>query len=542
MNAFFEHHKNSIRFGYRCFDRLLLNGLIQPFQQPERVIGFFNFYRQQYPVSRDVLRDIATQFQNWVVNRSQKWDVPILEAPESRRDEFIKFIKPYFRKAKPDAVVAIVKGREPARIMIAIGNKKDDRWHLQIAQRWVVQYNFYVNDKRWGPMFVRMCPYLPFSARVCLNQHHWLAQRMQEEGIDFQQCTNAFLRCANPARLQQLSDSLTPRDFLTCGQKWLATFTPFFTERERKQAGCQHRLFFAQIEYCDNIIFRPRAALDQMGERLLDANRTIGQPNKITVIFGRKITKQYRGKLQTVIEDLNLPNPVIRSHYGNGFIKQYVRDHVLLRTEPASNNVNDYGVNKAVENLPELRRRLATVIDNYHDVQQDILETFVDRGQLRALAQPTVLPNGKRVPGLKLDHPRLLAVMHALVRFSHIAAQNTFTTPELYADTLTALDASSRQYSLASLRYDLSKLRAKGLVEKVPKSRRYRLLPKGYSICLLFLKLFERIYAPLTAGLMAPLAGDSKLQHQKRSQLDRLYQRVVDDLNKLMLAVGLKAA
>ena len=539
MNAFFEHHKNSIRFGYRCFDRLLLNGLIQPFQQPERVIGFFNFYRQQYPVSRDVLRDIATQFQNWVVNRSQKWDVPILEAPESRRDEFIK---PYFRKAKPDTVVAIVKGREPARIMIAIGNKKDDRWHLQIAQRWVVQYNFYVNDKRWGPMFVRMCPYLPFSARVCLNQHHWLAQRMQEEGIDFQQCTNAFLRCANPARLQQLSDSLTPRDFLTCGQKWLATFTPFFTERERKQAGCQHRLFFAQIEYCDNIIFRPRAALDQMGERLLDANRTIGQPNKITVIFGRKITKQYRGKLQTVIEDLNLPNPVIRSHYGNGFIKQYVRDHILLRTEPASNNVNDYGVNKAVENLPELRRRLATVIDNYHDVQQDILETFVDRGQLRALAQPTVLPNGKRVPGLKLDHPRLLAVMHALVRFSHIAAQNTFTTPELYADTLTALDASSRQYSLASLRYDLSKLRAKGLVEKVPKSRRYRLLPKGYSICLLFLKLFERIYAPLTAGLMAPLAGDSKLQHQKRSQLDRLYQRVVDDLNKLMLAVGLKTA
>lgn len=44
------------------------------------------------------------------------------------------------------------------------------------------------------------------------------------------------------------------------------------------------------------------------------------------MIFGRKITKHYRGKLQTEIEDMNLPNPVIRSHYGNGFIKQYVRD------------------------------------------------------------------------------------------------------------------------------------------------------------------------------------------------------------------------
>jgi hypothetical protein len=54
-------------------------------------------------------------------------------------------------------------------------------------------------------------------------------------------------------------------------------------------------------------------------------------------------------------KDMNLPNPVIRSHYGNGFIKQYVRDHLILRTEPASNNVHDYGVNKSIQNLPALR-------------------------------------------------------------------------------------------------------------------------------------------------------------------------------------------
>jgi hypothetical protein len=148
MNAFVEHHKDSIRFGYRCFDRILLNGLIQPFQQPERVIGFFNAYRNQYPVSRDVLHDIADQFGNWVVNRSQKWGAPILEAPEGRRDDFVDR---YFRRVEPDRVVAILKAREPARIMIAIGNKKENRWHLQIAQRWVIQYNFYVNDRHWGP-------------------------------------------------------------------------------------------------------------------------------------------------------------------------------------------------------------------------------------------------------------------------------------------------------------------------------------------------------------------------------------------------------
>jgi len=539
MNAFYEHHQDSIRFGYRCFDRILLNGLIQPFQQPERVIGFFNTYRDQYPVSRKVLRDIADQFQGWVKNRSQQWDVPIIDAPPGRRDEFVE---PYFKRAEPDQVVAILKAREPARIMIAIGNPKDNRWHLQFAQRWVVQYNFYVNDRHWGRMFVRACPYFPFSARVCLNQHHWLANQLRAEGINFQQCSNAFLKCGNPKRLQELADSLTARDLASCGEKWLTRFTPFFTEQEHVHAGCQHRLFFAQVEYCDNLIFHRRTALDALGERLLDANRTIGQPKKITMIFGRKITKRYRGRLQTVIEDLDLPNPVIRSHYGNGFIKQYVRDHLLLRTEAATNNVADYAVPKAIVNLPQLRPKLSSIVDAYLNVQQDILETFVDRGQLRALSQPTLRPNGKRIPGLKLDHPRQLALMHALVNFSHIAAGSTFTTAELHAHTAAALGGSQDDYRLSSLRYELSKLRAKGLIEKLPHSRQYRLLPEGYRLCLVFLKLFERIYAPLTAGLLHPVSADRHLRPDRLSQLDRLYQRVIDALDHLVRAVGLKAA
>ena len=539
MNAFYEHHKHSIRFHYRCFDRILLNGLIQPFQQPERVIGFFAAYRQLYPVSRDTLRGIADGFQQWLKSWSAKQNVPVLEPPKGRRDEFVE---PYFKGAEPDAVVVVLKAREPARIMTAIGDRVANRWHLQFAERWIVQHNFYVNDARWGRMFVRMCPYLPFSARICLNQHHWLANRLREESIDFRQCANAFLGCAEPRRLHEFADELTPRDLVSCGQKWLACFTPFFTPTERDEAGCRHRLFFAQTEFCDNLVFHRRAALDRLGERLLDANRTIGQPDKITTIFGHKVTRSYRGKLQTEIENMHLPNPVIRSHYRHGFIKQYVRDHLILRTEASTNNVTDYGVGKAIDNLPALRTTLSAINDNYLNVQQDILETFVDRGQLRSLAQPTILASGKRIPGLKLDNPRQLALMHALVRFSHVAAANSFTTTELYPRVRDTLGVAANRYSLASLRYDLSKLRAKGLVEKLPHSRRYRLLPEGYSICLVFLKLFERVYAPLTAGLLSPVRADATLPSQRRSQLDRLYQRVVDDLDALIHAIGLKAA
>ncbi len=161
MNAFREHHKGSIQFGYRCFDRLLLNGLIQPFQQPERVLGFFNHYREGQRVSRNLLTGIADRFQHRLTNRAGKWGAPVVEAPEeTRRDGFVQ---PYLRNCEPDRVAVILKAREPARILIAIGSEKNQSPHLEMKQRWVNQFNFYLNDKRWGRMFVRICPYSVFS-------------------------------------------------------------------------------------------------------------------------------------------------------------------------------------------------------------------------------------------------------------------------------------------------------------------------------------------------------------------------------------------
>ena len=67
MNTFCEHHQNSIKFGHSCFDRILLNGLIQPFQQPERVIGFFNAYREGVARVRLVKFPRAGLFYSFVI-------------------------------------------------------------------------------------------------------------------------------------------------------------------------------------------------------------------------------------------------------------------------------------------------------------------------------------------------------------------------------------------------------------------------------------------------------------------------------------------
>lgn len=107
-----------------------------------------------------MLREIASQFHNWVQGRSQKWLASSLDAPAGRRDEFVDR---YFKRAKLDQVVCILKAREPARILTAIGSQKENHWHLELKQRSVEQCNFYLNDREWGRMVVRVCPYFRFS-------------------------------------------------------------------------------------------------------------------------------------------------------------------------------------------------------------------------------------------------------------------------------------------------------------------------------------------------------------------------------------------
>jgi hypothetical protein len=120
MNSFYEHHKDSIRWHYRCFDRILLNGLIQPFQQPERVVGFFNAYRQLYPVSRNTLRSIAEQFQTWLKAWTAKRQIPVMEAPQGRRDDFVD---PYY----PGKRVAVFHDKRCALARRSCSNEELNR-------------------------------------------------------------------------------------------------------------------------------------------------------------------------------------------------------------------------------------------------------------------------------------------------------------------------------------------------------------------------------------------------------------------------------
>ena len=74
--------------------------------------------------------------------------------------------------------------------------------------------------------------------------------------------------------------------------------------------------------------------------RLLETDQLRASP---LWVFQAKRTRAYKGKLQSVIEDLDLRrSPLTRCHCGRGFAKLYVRRDRLARIEPATNNVHDY--------------------------------------------------------------------------------------------------------------------------------------------------------------------------------------------------------
>ncbi len=541
MNPFVEHHQESIRFQYSCFDRMLLNAVVQPMQQPAMVVGFLDKCRHVPSITKAYFRQVSEDYHRFVGHLAATERIQIVEPPKGVRRE--DWVEPFYQRfGSRFGIAVILKSRENARVAVSYPTPTGGN-RIEVCTRFVWQYYFYVRDQDWGRMFLRICPYFPFNARVCINQHERLARQLQGEGIFFRKAANAFVQCSDPERLQQLADGLTPADLEVPIQCWLRELVPFYANSDPNRiSDYVYRLFASQVEYCTNLIFTERAALDRMAERLLDLNRSIGRPDKLSTVFGHRITKAYRGGLKTQIADYHLGNPVIRSEYKDSSIKQYVRDHRLFRTEATSYNTRDLGVGKSIQHLPQLRQVMRGINDRYLAIQQDVLETYIDRGQLRRLRQPTITPSGHRTPGLKLDDPRLLAVMQALTCFAHVSRAGRFRTRDLHQRAAAALAATTATYRLSHLRYDLARLRAKGLVVKVPKTQTYRLTPQGFRICVLFLKLFHRVYAPFTAAILQPIADDALLPDERRSHLDTLYAGVDRALDLLLTDLGLKPA
>jgi hypothetical protein len=125
------------------------------------------------------------------------------------------------------------------------------------------------------------------------------------------------------------------------------------------------------------------------------------------------------------------------------------------------------------------------------------LASAVDTGQLAALAAPTLIEQ-RRVPGLKLHDDRVIRLLYPGGFVCN------WTSRELHTRVVARHHLARDEYRLSQLRYDLSKLRAKGLIERIGKTRRYRLTPAGLKLGVVLVKLRMRLLGPLVSRTPTP--------------------------------------
>ena len=80
---------------------------------------------------------------------------------------------------------------------------------------------FYIDDQDFGPIFLKVCSYAPWSLKLCLNGHEWAKRQMEKQGVAFETLDNGFRSCADPSKLQETCDRLGPEEIERLFRKWL---------------------------------------------------------------------------------------------------------------------------------------------------------------------------------------------------------------------------------------------------------------------------------------------------------------------------------
>jgi len=141
---------------------------------------------------------------------------------------------------------------------------------------------------------------------------------------------------------------------------------------------------------------------------------------------------------------------------------------------------------------------------NFSHVLQALAHGCVGSRQLDALPAPSAC-GAKRIAGVDLQKPRMQAVASAVIGLA--AAPDGFTVEQLAEQTKRHRRRRARRYGQRQAAYDLKKLRAKGLVERIPKTRRYRVRKRSIQTLVGWFILREKVIKPVLDAACRPRPG-----------------------------------
>lgn len=535
----------AVQFVYTCWDRIVLSGYIERLQRPENLIWFFHDIVGIDAIEPAVLEQRTNAYKSWVKRTTAEHGIPLLAAPKGVRKE--ELVDPYYRRLKgSEGVACVLSSLEQGRTFVSyvprwkVPSGDANYRFIKACRKQFLHYYWYVMDPVMGPMSVRVASYFPFNVTCYLNGHSFVATELQRDGVRYRQADNAFLAVGDVAALQTAADRLTAAALQRRCNYWVRRLVPVFSPDEREALRPGYRYSMAQMELATDVVFKRSTPLRALFQRACELGVLVGGANRTTHLFGRRIDRRYHGKLQTVLDQREAGHPVLRWYYQTSFVKQYVRgdqhNDRILRTETCSNDAYHFGVGRRLENLPLLHQKLAATNERCLAEQAELLSGAIDTGQLAELAAPTLVGT-RRIPGLKLHDDRVIRLLETLLHPGGFLRD--WTTREAHTRVIARHHLAANEYRLSQLRYDLSKLRAKGLVERIGKTRRYSLTPLGLKLGVLLVKLRTRLLGPLATLIQQPKTTAAP---RRLNSVDAAYREIDTALDHLSAALGLQLA
>jgi hypothetical protein len=520
-----------VKLSVEAIDRMYLNVYVPLLQREQGIVWFFRNHRGLRLPSAAVMspmsRTFVTKLEGYAAQRGIDL-VPFRKG--QRKDEVMTDQLRKFRRQ--EGVVFIGKAQEKTPVF-----RTEKRRNPKTGQPypWIIKstamvnhYYIYVVDRDFGPFFLKFCTYFPFNAKLCLNGHEYAKRQLALEGIPFEALDNGVLSCADPKRLQKICEGLSAAKIDALLRKWLRLLPHPFTAADRR-AGYRYDVSILQAEFSlTQVLDRPMHGR-LFFEQVIRENLDLGRPQEMQLIFNRRITRNTPGRFATRILTPDV-TPSLNIFYKNTRIKQYHKENRALRTETTINNTYDFAVGRRLCNLPKLREIGFAANRRLLDVEHISHDCMLAEEAFQAINSPVAL-GGQRASGLRFADPRVHSLLQALILFRQIA--EGFRAADLRHHLAALSGRDPQSISQGAITYQLRRLRLHGLIERLPKSFRYRVTDRGLRVALFFTRTYNRLLRP---GLAAALNGLGAATAPVKRALDALAAQIDAIINLAQLA------
>jgi hypothetical protein len=540
MQLFCKLFSAWIQFVYHTFDRIVINGYLDFFRAESHVVVFFQQVRKESVITKAVLRQRTAEYVRWIESYARRQKIPLEWVPKIkgkplRHEEIVGPALERARRAQRFGVYYILMTMERGRTFrsIQLRHPTQDPNYRMIRPEFCQyrHYYFYIYDPILGAMALRVGSFLPFQVCAYLNGHEFIARYLTLRKIRYTQADNAFTAVADPKALQRAANALNAKTIRQRLRYWSFTLGPKFSQKERRACkGLGRSWAIQQVEYCWNVIFKRNWPIRHIFERCCELSLYSFTADRIGQIFGHRITRHLHGKLQTVLEKVEYGRHVFRAYWKNGFIKQYEKWRTYLRLEVVSNHLPDLNLRKGLDGLDQIRKTCHGILDRFAANQTRNLNVHGQFDLLARLAKPVQFKKSK-IAGIRLDQVRMMRLLQIFLGRG-AGSLGGWNAKELRSAILDTFELKASQYSLSALRYDLRKLRAHRLIERLAHTHRYRLTAQGQKVAILMTLLRKRLYGPLAASAFVhrpenePLPPTSIEKAYRKA--DRAFQEVID--------------